>query len=152
MQGTILDFSIQSNAGAISGDDGNRYTFNGAEWKESRPPTRGTIVDFAIEDGQAKSIYKSVRAIRAEDKSKVTAGLLALLLGGIGAHKFYLGHTGLGVLFLLTNTVGFLITWLVLFLPNIVLGLIAFIEGIIYFTRSDEKFEEIYVVGKKKWF
>ena len=31
MQGTILDFSIQSNAGAISGDDGNRYTFSGAE-------------------------------------------------------------------------------------------------------------------------
>ena len=108
-------------------------------------------MDFAIEDGQAKSIYKSVRARASdEDKSKVTAGLLALLLGGLGAHKFYLGHTGLGVLFLLTNTVGLLITWLVLFLPNIVLGLIAFIEGIIYLTRSDEKFEEIYVVGKKE--
>lgn len=30
-------------------------------------------------------------------KDKTTAGILALLLGGIGAHKFYLGRTGLGL-------------------------------------------------------
>ena len=61
MQGTILAFSIQSNSGAISGNDGNRYAFSGSEWKESRAPTRGTSVDFTIEDNQAKEIYKSVR-------------------------------------------------------------------------------------------
>lgn len=36
-------------------------------------------------------------------KSKTTATLLAFFLGGLGAHKFYLGQTGQGVLFLLTG-------------------------------------------------
>jgi len=34
-------------------------------------------------------------------KDPTTAVLLALFLGGLGAHKFYLGQTGLGVLYLL---------------------------------------------------
>lgn len=36
-------------------------------------------------------------------KSKTTATLLAFFLGGLGAHKFYLGQTGQGILFLLTG-------------------------------------------------
>ena len=34
-------------------------------------------------------------------KSKTTAGVLAILLGGIGVHKFYLGKIGMGILYLL---------------------------------------------------
>jgi TM2 domain-containing membrane protein YozV len=34
-------------------------------------------------------------------KNPTAAVLLALFLGGLGAHKFYLGQTGLGVLYLL---------------------------------------------------
>jgi TM2 domain-containing membrane protein YozV len=33
-------------------------------------------------------------------KSKTTAGLLAIFLGGLGFHKFYLGQTGRGILYL----------------------------------------------------
>lgn len=36
-----------------------------------------------------------------EKKNKTTAGLLALFLGGLGVHKFYLGQTLAGVLYLL---------------------------------------------------
>jgi len=46
-------------------------------------------------------------------------------------------------LFLLVNTVGWLVT---------ALGVIALIEGIIYLTKTDEEFEHTYVVGKKQWF
>lgn len=33
-------------------------------------------------------------------KSSTTAVLLALFLGGLGAHKFYMGQTGMGILYL----------------------------------------------------
>lgn len=52
-------------------------------------------------------------------KSKVAAGILAILLGGIGVHKFYLGKVGMGILYLCFCWTG---------IPA-VLGLI---EGIMY--------------------
>jgi len=44
------------------------------------------------------------------------------------------------------------LTVFLLGIPNLVLGVIAFIEGIIYLTKSDEEFEQTYVVEKKQWF
>ena len=67
----------------------------------------------------------------APAKSRVTAGILAILLGGIGVHKFYLGKVGMGVLYLLLFIVFF---WT--FIPAI----IGLIEGIIYLTQSDQEF------------
>ena len=58
MKGKILDFSIQTNSGIITGEDNKRYHFNGSEWKEQSIPQRGTEVDFDhTEDGQATGIY-----------------------------------------------------------------------------------------------
>ena len=66
-------------------------------------------------------------------KSKVAAGVLGILLGGFGIHKFYLGNIGLGIVYIL-------FAWT--FIPAI----IGFIEGIIYLTYSgdDEAFTEKY--------
>ena len=64
-------------------------------------------------------------------RSRVAAALFALLLGGIGVHKFYLGRIGMGVVYLL-------FCWT--FIPAIV----AFIEGIILLTQSDEAFAAKY--------
>jgi hypothetical protein len=64
-------------------------------------------------------------------KSRTTAILLAFLLGGLGAHKFYLGRIGWGVVYLL-------FCWT--FVPAIV----SFIEFIIYLTMSDAKFARKY--------
>ena len=61
-------------------------------------------------------------------KSKVTAGVLAILLGGIGVHKFYLGKIGKGILYLCFCWTG---------IPAIV----AFIEGIMYLCSNDENFQ-----------
>ncbi|OTG98405.1 hypothetical protein B9T24_03455 [Acinetobacter sp. ANC 4654] len=61
MKGNILDFSIQSNTGIISGDDQNRYNFTGAEWRGQRPPARGDRVDFDVDDtGNAIQIFTAL--------------------------------------------------------------------------------------------
>lgn len=152
MKGQVLDFAVQSNSGQISGSDGNRYQFRGEEWKGSNAPTRGMTVDFAIDGSQATGVHPAVTSTGSSTKSKVAAGLFAIFLGGWGIHKFYLGFTGPGLVYLLVNTVGFAITWLFLFIPNFVLGVMALVEGIIYLTKSDEDFEQTYVIGKKRWF
>ena len=154
MKGQVLDYSIQTNSGDISGDDGNRYNFGGVEWKGEALPSRGVYVDFAIQDDRAVLIYPALdesgstaSAIAIGQKSKIVAGILALLLGGFGAHKFYLGMKKQAVIMLL----GVLVGW-ILILPLFIVGVTALIEGIIYLTKSDEEFHETYVVGKKAWF
>ena len=37
------------------------------------------------------------------DKSKTTALILCILLGGVGAHHFYVGRAGMGILYLFTG-------------------------------------------------
>ena len=62
MKGTILDYSIQSNSGVISGDDQIRYPFTGAEWKADVPPNRGMRIDFDVDSmGNALQIYTEFR-------------------------------------------------------------------------------------------
>lgn len=64
-------------------------------------------------------------------KSKVAAGVLALIFGGLGIHKFYLNNIGMGILYIL-------FCWT--FIP----AFIGFIEGIVYLTMSDAVFQAKY--------
>lgn len=75
-----------------------------------------------------------------QDNKKVVAGILAILLGGLGVHKFILGYTKEGIIQLI---LGFLCG------VGFVIGLI---EGIIYLTKTDEEFYQTYQVGKRGWF
>jgi TM2 domain-containing membrane protein YozV len=68
----------------------------------------------------------------SSEKDRTAAGVFALLLGGIGAHKFYLGQNKMGILYLCFFWTG---------IPAIV----GFIEGILYLTKSDEEFQRKYV-------
>ncbi len=72
---------------------------------------------------------------------KVLAGILGIILGGFGVHKFILGYTQEGiiqiVITLVTCGVG---------------SIVGLIEGIIYLTKSDEEFVATYVEGRKGWF
>jgi TM2 domain-containing membrane protein YozV/Tfp pilus assembly major pilin PilA len=67
-------------------------------------------------------------------KSKVAAGLLAILLGGLGIHRFYLGRWW-GIFYLL-------LFW------TAVPGLIALIEGIVFLVSDQEKWDAKYNEGK----
>jgi len=84
--------------------------------------------------------WNNPQPIRRENK-KVLAGVLGILLGGLGVHKFVLGYTQEGIIQLVIGvcTCG-------------IGGVIGLIEGIIYLTKTDEEFYQTYQVGKKGWF
>ncbi len=67
----------------------------------------------------------------ANGKNRVTAGVLGILLGGFGIHKFYLGKIGWGIIYLV-------FFWT--FIPTI----IGLIEGIKYLAMSDNEFAAKY--------
>ena len=92
----------------------------------------GAIVSRS-EDVEAASTQVVLR--RSVEKSRVTAGALAVVFGIIGAHKFYMGKTGQGVVYLLTF-------WT---LVPCVLGVV---EGVRYLTESDESFARRLGSGK----
>jgi TM2 domain-containing membrane protein YozV len=64
-------------------------------------------------------------------KSKIAAALFAFFLGGFGAHKFYLGRPGWGLLYLV-------------FFWTFVPAIVAFFEFIFLLAMSDERFAEKY--------
>lgn len=78
-------------------------------------------------------------------KDRVAAGLLGIFLGSLGIHKFYLGYTKEGVIMLLVSV-------LTCGLGASIMGIIGFIEGILYLTKSEEDFQDIYVNGYQGWF
>ena len=87
--------------------------------KEFAEEAKETASDFAE---SAKETFDNATG----ENKKVLAGVLAILIGSLGIHKFVLGYNKEGI--------------------------IPFIEGIIYLTKSDEEFYNTYQVGKKAWF
>jgi TM2 domain-containing membrane protein YozV len=75
------------------------------------------------------------------ESKRMVCGICGIFLGGLGVHRFLLGDTTGGIIRLVISVV--------------TCGLghwIGVIEGIMYLTKSDEDFIQIYQVGKKAWF
>jgi TM2 domain-containing membrane protein YozV len=73
-----------------------------------------------------------------KSEKKIPAALLAIFLGSLGIHKFYLGYTNAGIIQLLLGCCG-------------IGGLLGLVEGIIYLTKTDEEFDAMYVRGQHPW-
>ena len=75
------------------------------------------------------------------NSKKILCGIMGILFGGLGIHRFILGDTSGGiiriVITILTCGIG---------------SIIGLIEGIIYLTKTDEEFIQTYQIGKKGWF
>lgn len=70
-------------------------------------------------------------SVQQKKKSKLVAGFLALFLGSFGAHKFYLGAVGLGILYVFFFWTGFPL-------------LVSIAEAILYFSCPEEEFVSRY--------
>lgn len=66
------------------------------------------------------------------DDERLIAALLAIFLGGFGAHKFYLGDTKVGILYLC-------------FFWTLIPEILGLVEGLIYLSKSDEEFRRQYL-------
>ena len=82
-------------------------------------------------------------------KDRAVAALLAIFLGFLGMHKFYLGYYQTGFVMMAISVVGSIFT---LGLAAAVMAVIAIIEGFIYLSKSQSEFDRIYVYGNKDWF
>lgn len=169
MKGQVLNYDQLRGEGLISAENGERYTFAGVEWKSAPQQLRtGTSVDFSVDGAAANSIYvvagasgysgsgatpATYGAHGGYEKSNVVAGLLALFLGPLGIHKFYLGYNTEGIILL----VGWVMSWVLLivligFFGLMAIGIICLVEAIIYLTKSPADFQATYVEGRRPWF
>lgn len=137
MEGTVLGIDPETRVAAIKAKTGERLYFAPEEWKGTFPVTAGIAVDFDVESsGQAKNVYPVGRmpgqaSTDRPPKSKTATTLFAFFLGAFGAHKFYLGAWGWGLLYLL-----FCWTYIPL--------LLAIIETVRYIVLKDDEFNERY--------
>lgn len=112
--------------GAPAGAGATKCEYCGAAIQQAAPqyqaqpqqPQQVVYVQSAANDGRANWPVKN----------KIVAAILALLLGGLGIHKFYLGQSGKGILYLI-------FCWT--YIPSI----LAFIEGIMMLCSNDENFQ-----------
>jgi len=75
---------------------------------------------------------------------KIMAGILGIIVGGFGIHKFILGYQREGLIMLLVSVLS-------CFTLAGVMHVIGIVEGIIYLTKSDEDFVRTYIQGHKGW-
>lgn len=106
--------------------------------KEFANDAKETAAEFA---NNAEETFNEVTG----ENKKVLAGVLAIILGALGVHKFILGYNKEGIIMLAISVI-------TCGIGASVIGLIGLIEGIIYLTKSDAEFYATYQIGKKGWF
>ncbi|MDG3582461.1 TM2 domain-containing protein [Galbibacter pacificus] len=121
---------------------------------ENEKDFEGKAKQFAKETSDeakktANEFSDGVKDALNQDNKKILAGILAIVVGALGIHKFILGYNKEGIIMLAVSIV------LGAFTCGAgagLMGIVGLIEGIIYLTKSDEEFYNTYQVGKKPWF
>ena len=105
------------------------------------------------QQNQYQQNYNSSINLQEANSKKLLAGILAIVLGHIGIHKFVLGYHTEGIIMLIVGLIGYLT--LCMFIGYFFLTatfIIGLVEGAIYLTKSDEDFYKTYMKHEKKWF
>lgn len=114
MIGQIESYDAENQTGKIT-SNGQTYSFNATAWLPDVPPESGDDVNFDIDDAAAVNVnlvgayLEPAKAV----KYKYLAGVLGLLLGFAGIHRFYLGYykIGLAQIALTALTHGYGVLW-----------------------------------------
>lgn len=92
----------------------------------------GENVSYCPSCGEPTGIMSILSSYNPQAKSRVIAGVLALFVGYLGIHNFYLGYKGKGMAQLLLTTIG----WIIFFLGPMIAGVWSFIEALQLFLGS----------------
>lgn len=76
---------------------------------------------------------------------RLAAGVLGILFGCLGIHKFVLGYRGPGLIMLLVSLLSF-------GFAAPVMAIVGLVEGILYLTKSDADFVAAYQTDRRGWF
>ncbi len=114
---------------------------------------RNTSADFSNQAKKSANEFSEGLKNAGGENKKILVGVLAIILGSFGVHKFMLGYNKEGFILLGFTLISYVLACFIIgaFLMWIP-GVIGLIEGIIYLTKSDEEFYNTYQVGKKPWF
>ena len=158
--GLIIDMS--GGVGTIRGEDGSSYDLITEDIlvNTKQIEGRGLVGHkvFFIPDGaQAKRVIVrddilGIYIVAADGSfigngDRLISAIIAVLLGLIGAHKFYLGYKSQGILMFLAGTVG----WLLIF-PPFISFVISIAEAFIYLSKTDQEFYDTYIAKERGWF
>lgn len=121
------------------------------DWQQDGKPTKV----FALFRPQSESISRYVDygteeyATVCRGKNRIAAAAFAILLGGFGVHKYYLGETRMGVIYTCVSVLSCFILYPLVHLVGIV-------EGILYLLTPEEQFHRKYCrhqgcVALAKW-
>jgi hypothetical protein len=83
MDGQLLHFSVEVQAGLIRAGDGRRYPFYSSEWRTAEPPQAGDLVDFEIADGRATEVYRTGRVATPAPSGAWLGARPGLVWGGL---------------------------------------------------------------------
>ena len=158
--GLIIDMS--GGVGTITGEDGSSYNLITEDIlvNTKQIEGRGLVghkVFFIPNGAQAKRVIVrddilGIYIVAADGSfigngDRLISAIIAVLLGLIGAHKFYLGYKSQGILMFLAGTVG----WLLIF-PPFISFVISIAEAFIYLSKTDQEFYDTYIAKERGWF
>ncbi len=85
---------------------------------------------------------------------KIPAGILGILFGSLGIHKFFMGFPRAGLTMLGLTLLGAVLgcAFPVFHILGAAMGMIGFAEGIIYLVRNDSDFYNTYIIRRQEWF
>src|SRR5690606_26939987 len=116
--------------------------------KDFAEETKEKAKDFGQEAKKTANEFKEGLASAGGDNKKLLTGILAILFGWLGVHKFILGYQKEGIIMAAIGVLG----WFLCGIPTMSASIVGLIEGIMYLTISYVELYNIYQVGKKPWF
>jgi TM2 domain-containing membrane protein YozV len=103
--GVIKEFDPETQCGLITNGK-EEFKFEIQNWIANAPPEQGDQVKFDLRGVMPFNINLYAATLDKSEavKRKSIAVILALLLGFVGAHRFYLGYYRMGFIIIVVNT------------------------------------------------